>query len=673
MAIAFEPLSYWWLAAVAAALAAAAAAYGALRLRGLVAARSWVLFLLLRLGAVAAVILYVLGPAVEFRGAARVGPPVAVLVDSSASMDFAAGGQPRLAGALAVARGVAAAVQANGGSYRFYDFAAARRPWGEYVPDEAAVKEGPRARTDAGGALAELAARFGPDGLAAVVVLSDGAWDAPPASEGLPPCLTMAVGVEPPPGRVFITGVDAPATVTAGTSFDVRVRYFSTLGAGDTAAVSVAEGETAERTYRLAVGPGRGEVHAKVKATGPGDRFYRLRVAPGAGERWFHTRVLARPLRIWYWEMAGDADFAFLRRALATNADFDFGYRLDVGDRSISSGRPAPAESDIVVVGNPRAAKLTGAAGDALERVVAAGGGLLFVITARPVDLAALTSGALGRLLPVRDVTQAKEVPGGPLTATSLPGAVTVGAAAPRASHVWRLGVLKEGATPAWQAPDGTPALVFMPYGLGRVALLSAGGLFKWQLRGGDDEAELAAALVLSLYQEGARALAVSRRIVAPGETVEVTCRAAAEPTASLAGPGGNVRPLALTNVGADLWAGDAELPRTGRYEVTARLPTPSGVDVEKAAIMATPSAAEYAAFRARPAPLRALAAATGGRYFDEGDGAALAAAAADIVRAAPRERTRTRRRLWPAWLAFPAALLFLLGEWILRRRAGLR
>ena len=166
--------------------------------------------------------------------------------------------------------------------------------------------------------------------------------------------------------------------------------------------------------------------------------------------------------------------------------------------------------------------------------------------------------------------------------------------------------------------------------------------------------------------------MAVSRHVAAPGDAVEVSCRAAAEPTVVYADPAGAVKRVALARVGDEFWAGEFEVAAEGRYELTARSPAAGATEVTKTAVLVKPAASEYRAFIPRLEPLKALAAATGGEYFDPGDVDGLARAVAARVEAAPRVVATARRDIWPAWLAFPVALAFLVVDWILRRRTGL-
>jgi hypothetical protein len=667
-------MAYWWVAAAAAAAAGIAAAIAFARIRR--ATGSWraTAFLALRLAAVAAVLIYVLGPVWNYESAKSAAPPVAILIDSSASMDLGAAEGTRLAASLAAAKEVREAVRAGGGRCVVHDFAALRRPWGDSIPEEETLQEDAvgRERTDAAGALREVAGLYGLGGLAAAVVLSDGAWDGAPAAEALPPCFAMAPTVEPPAGSVFVTGVEAPAVALPGTDFEARIQYYSAVREGAvTAHVAEGDGPPTDFTIKPKEGAGAATVRARVDEAG--DHFFRVWVSPGWGETWFHVNVLDRPMNVWYWEMAGDADFAFLKRALAAHAGFSVDYRLDVGDAVLGSAARPPEDTDVIVLGNPRAARLGAGEAEAVERHVARGGGLLVIVSARPVDATALSRRTLARLLPVRAQSDAVEGRGGELSATSYPGEPAVTARPPAVTHVWHLGPLKESATSLWRSAAGTPALAAMPYGLGRVALLSAGGLYRWQLgRGGDDLARLAAALMLILYNEQAEPLVVSRHVVERGDVVEVTCRSAVEPVAAYGHPDGSVKRIALAPAGEGLWAGEIEAEAEGKYEITARSTGGAGAEVEKAAIVARPRSTEYDAYRPRPERLRALAEATGGRYFEPTEGDALARAVAARVREAPRVAVPGRRGLWPAWLAFPAALLCLAAEWFLRRRAGL-
>lgn len=672
MGITFEPTPYWWVAAAAAATAVVAAGIAFARVRRATGLPRAAALLALRVAAVAAVLLYVLGPGWNYESAKSAAPPVAILVDSSASMGLGAPEGTRLAGSLAAAKEVREAVIANGGCCVVHDFAALRRPWGDSIPDEKTLSKGTgRERTDAAAALREIAARYGEKGLAAAVVLSDGAWDSAPSAEALPPCFAMAPAVEPPAGSVFVTGVEAPAVVLPGTDFEARIQYYSTVGEGAVTA-RVAEGDNPPAEFVIKPKEGAGTAVVRARVDEPGDHFFRVWVSPGWGETWFHVKVLDRPMNVWYWEMAGDADFAFLKRALASHAGFRVDYRLDVGDAVLGSAARPPEDTDVIVLGNPRAARL-GAEVEAVERHVARGGGLLVVVSARPVDTAALSRGTLARLLPVRAQPDVAEGRGGELSAESYPGVSAVAASPPAVTHVWHLGPLKESAAPLWRSAAGTAALATMPYGLGRVALLSAGGLYRWALgRGGDELTRLAAALMLVLYNEQDEALAVSRHVVEPGDVVEVTCRGAVEPVAAYGHPDGAVKRVALAPAGEGLWAGEIEADAEGRYEITARFTGAAGAEVEKTTIVARPPSAEYDAYLPRPARLRGLAEATGGRYFEPTEAEALARAVAARVREAPRVAVPGRRGLWPPWLAFPAALLCLAAEWFLRRRAGL-
>jgi hypothetical protein len=675
MEFVFEPKPLWQVAAGAAAVAAAAAVVGAARVSRLVGGGRAAALCALRVGALAALLLWVLAPRQVYYATASAAPPVAILVDSSASMDLETEEGSRLARALAAAREVGDAVERAGGEYRLYDFAADSRPWGADVPTGEAVRapETRRSRSDAARALRRLASYSGREGLAAAVVLSDGGWEALPALEELPPCFTLAPAAAPPPASVHLSAVTLPALVLPGTAFDVRASYYSTREAGAEARVEVAEEGAEGVEYAFRPAAGRGELVASVVATEPGPHFYRLRVAPGGGDRWFHVRVLERPLRVWYHEMAGDADFAFFKRALTSHRGFDVEFRLDLAEGGVGSVGGPPADVDVAVLGNPRPGALSAAEAEALERHVASGGGLLIIASARPAAARALAEGALGRLAPVH-ARAAGEVRGGALREAAFPGAPGLAVSPPRLTHAWDLGPPKASTTPVWLAADGTPAFVVMPYGLGRVGLLAGGGLFEWHLLAPGDGGllRLAPALILALYGERREDVAVSRPLAAPGEAVEVTCRAVTEPTVVAAGPAGEVFRLGLRRAAEDLWVGRFAAEHEGRYEVTARLPAAGGVRVERAAVRVVAPTAEYEAFFPRPERLRALAEATGGRHFAPGEQDRLAEAVAGRVAAAPAIREPKRRQVWPPVAAFATALLLLAADWYWRRRLGL-
>jgi hypothetical protein len=210
-----------------------------------------------------------------------------------------------------------------------------------------------------------------------------------------------------------------------------------------------------------------------------------------------------------------------------------------------------------------------------------------------------------------------------------------------------------------------------MPYGLGRVALYAGAGWFGDRLAGGPYDAA-GAALILALYDPYAGPLALSRRIVSPGDVVEVTCRAPVEPTVTLAAPGG-LTAVPMLAAGGGLWVGRVAADARGRYDLTARVAGAAAGGVERASFLVVAPDEESAVVTARPEVLANLAAATGGRAFAEGQERELAAAAAAAVKAAPREKITVEKSLWPPWLAFAAALACLGGAWFVRRRAGLR
>ena len=587
-------------------------------------------------------------------------------------MEFADGGRTRLAEAVAAARRLAGAVRGADGSYLVYDFASSRRAWGIYVPGEKDLKTGERDRTRAAEALAELNRLFGRGGLAAVALVSDGVWDAQPAAAGLPPVYTLVTGARPPAGMVFPEEAKAAAVVTPGTKAEVRLKYYSTLPDGAPATVNVAEEGGGAASFTVKTKAGANEAAAPLAAGAPGDHFYRLRVTPGAGEAWVHTRVLTWPLVIWYREMAGDADFSFLKRALASNAGFDLKYNLELNGGSVPAAAAPPERANVIIYGNPRVNRITAADAGALERHVAEGGGLLIVTSAGPPDTAAL-AGPLGRLAPIVPSGAAAEAPGGVLVPAAWPGAPAVMAAPPAVSYTWRLGELKATAAPVWKTPGGVPALVIGRYGLGRVGLLAAGGFYKRQLAvGGEELARWAAALVLALYGDASEPLTLSRPLASPDEVVELTVRATVEPTVVVADPRGEVATVATSPVGEGLWAGEIQPEGPGRYDVTARIPD-ARAEVAKASFVAVPPAEEGRAFRPRPERLAALAAATGGRAFGPGALEEMATAVAARVRAQPRLATTEERAIWPAWLAFTLALACLAAEWFTRRRAGLK
>lgn len=670
----FEPVSFWWAAAAAAALAAGAAVWGALRARRLAGGRLAFGLLALRLLACLSLLAFVLGPRLETIRASRAAACVAVVIDSSSSMDLDAGGEKRMEAALRAVAAVERAVGREHGRVFFYDVAAERRVWSRHLPTARELAGGGRGQSRMAAGLAEIGRAFRPGSLSSLVVLSDGVWPAEPDGAGLPPCFTYAAAGEAPAGMVFLVEAEAPALVSVGAAAEVKLRYFSTLAEGGRAVVTVEEFGAGREAFPVATKAGSHEAVVSLRLERPGEHFFRVSAAPGFGCLWVRLRVLERPLKIWYREMAGDADSGFLRRSLANNAGFDVIYRLDLPGGVSPANVSAPLEPDIIILGNPRAARPAAADIDLLEAHLLRGGGLLVVASAYPPDRGVLTAGPLARFLPVAG-TKVELEAGGPLRRSTYPGVPALTPPA-EAGWVWRIGTPRPGAAVVWETAAGAPALITTRYGLGRVALLTAGGLYRNRLAAGGDAYDRAAAgLALTLFDESSEPLALSRRIVAAGEPVEVSCRALLEPTVSYSGPAGGVAAAALSAAEEGLWAGwiTTDGPAPARYDLTARIPTPAGIRVERGALLAVPPDDETAAGRPRPEALARLAAATGGRAFVRGQEEELAAAVAARVHTLPPARVPVRRILWPAWLAAATAISAVALEWFLRRRVGLR
>lgn len=671
MTFRFQPEPYWEVAVAGGVLALAAAAWGYYNARR--AGFTWVATaaFALRAGAIAAVLLFVGNPCLEYQRLKR-NIAFAILVDSSASMDYAtASGTSRLGKALATARLVARAVEDAGGEVRFFDFARYRRPWGNRVPEESYVRRGDRSASDGARALRELMEIYRPP-FAGIVVLSDGRWDWGPDVGHTAPCYTMHIGTTPA-NSVFLYEPDVPALALPGTTVPAHVRYETTLPPGKTCNITVTEYGGAATTYRAVPAGPRGELTAHVTVAGQGDHFYRLTAEPAGNDRWVHVFVPASRVKVWYWEMAGDADFAFLRRALAANEAFEVHYRLDVGGAVLGDAASPPPGTDIIIIGNPRERALAGGPARDITSRVANGGGLLFVVTARPPDAAALTRGAFAALTPVKVTGAVEERVEGKLRVNDA-GRLYGDLAPPAMSHVWKLGELKPAAVAVWETAAGTPALTFMPYGLGRVGLLAAGGLYR-QPRDADKNLlpQLAAAVILSLVTNQGEPVSCNPPVTEVRDRVEIVCRSAKPAEVTVADPTGKVWAVALRPVGADAYVGEFEPGAPGRHVVTARVLRPDGdAEIVKRAFLATAGTEEKNAWHGRPEVLRHLAFTTGGSFFAEGQEDALARAVAAAVRRSPATPVTVTRRLWPPYVALAVGLLCLAAEWFARRRAGL-
>ena len=535
-----------------------------------------------------------------------------VLLDASLSMDAAPG---RWRAASDTARAL--------GDVRWFGDA---RPWTDSAPD--------RGRSELAGALASAASTG-----QRVVVVTDGELD---DGGDLSTDLLAAAGVvllpRPPVPDLAITEVSAPRRVTVGDTVTVTAEL-RLLGssAPDSATVAVALGSRQLGRVRVGVAPGASvpvAISLDTKGIAAGTQVLRVAIiGAGDGEPRDDGRLVAVELAatpgVVLLAGPGDWDARFLFRTLREVADLPVkGYvRLEAdrwrdmdGLREVGPGavRAAAKSADLLVVrGNAEGTDAsTGARGILRWPAGVSEGGEWYVAPApvSPVGMAFLG------------------VPSESLPPVSGSAPLVAGAGD------WVGLTAREG-----RRGTPRPVLLGRQSGPRREVLVGAEGFWRWAFRGGPSgdvyRATIASSVSWLLAQPvtGAAAARAVRPVVDQGLPVvfERTADSTTSVAVSLDGPGGAREDTLRFDGGgrASLWLP----PGVYRY----RLAGPGGgagtvaVDAWSREWMIRP-----ASVQARPMPA-----------------------------AGPGER-RTARA-WP-WL-YALVLLALAGEWLARRRLGLR
>jgi hypothetical protein len=577
--------------------------------------------------------------------------------------------------------------------------------------------------------LADWARRWGREGAAGVVVISDGLDTAggPPVSIGVP-CWVMEV--EPPASapapRVTVWQLEPPRRAAAGTETSVRVVLQGWDVEGRDVPVELwSEGrKVADQRVRFTR---RGEVleaRLPLKPERPGSYAYELRVNdpaadPAAKSQPFVVVVRQEGRSVLMLSDSLSFEGKFLRRALTTdrNVRLDSYARWQDG-RWASLGDGAGAAKDTldlspaglasraaVVLADVSPDALTPPQWQALTDYSNNGGGL--VVLGGPNLLgSAAASASLGRLLPVptpapfRDgrfgvkLTDAglRHPVFGPLFEVvkdfpALQGANSATGVAGNAQ------VLMEAIADG----QARPLVVVKQQGAGRVAVVLSNTLWRWRVAAPGWTGRQSAYDTfwsqlldwLTPDQEGLQSggrleLTTDRPFYRQGDRVVVQAEwigKGAAPFGSIAAvvkpPTGNSKPLALS---AAVWQnadgrrvvgfqGETEASDTGVHEVEAQAAWTGG---EVREMLRFAVAAAPAERRGEPPDaefLKGIAKQSGGGYFSRDDGKKWLAGLPQPKRQTDREVVSD---IWNHPLAAVVLLGLLAGEWWLRRRRGL-
>lgn len=665
----------------------------------------------------AAVLVLLAQPTLELATLAPGANTVAVLVDNSESMSFAAGagdGSRLEVARSAVARFLQPSLAPVADVETFAFGAATRRaPLTELRADE------PRTRLVR--AIADVTASFRGTPLAAVVVLSDGADNGDDGLDALAaagvPVHTVGIGPATLPGEVQLVGVtlpsEAPPESRVVAELDVRHSSAGPL------LVKVFDGARLVAAQEAELRAGREQQRVAVAFdSGPGGiRELDFVVEPPPGDRLAGNNRQERLLtvseqnrRVLYLEGEPRWEYKFLRRAVAGDRVLRLTswlrtterktYRQDVRDPDeLRAGFPEDRAGlygyDVIVLGSLAAPYLTDEQHGWLERFVGERGGSLLALAGRE----ALADGGwdvvpLAQALPVRLTRQAtagyRAVEGrvrptaaglrSPMVQLFDAEGVDPWPSLPPLGDHQPLGEPKPAATTLLEVLiDGEPQplLVTQPYGLGTTAVLATATTWRWQMRTPphDRRHTLFWRQLLRQLAEAARQRRDVRIAVADdGIGVTVVERDElfaplrdARAHARVIGPGGSEARFDLERA-QEPGLLEARVPATapGVYRIDVH-PADAPEPITRFVRIGGERAEHFEPVR-NDALLQRIAEATGGRYWRPEE-------TGNIARALTFGAAGVKRiEQFPLW-DMPVLFVLLVGlkgsEWLLRRRWG--
>ncbi len=641
---------------------------------------------------------------------------LAILVDTSSSMDLRDG---RRDTRLERARQLAARLREAAPSGLGVEVLAFDTRVRAALPDTLPPGERPG---DPAAILAGLGTEARLSGRAGIVVLSDGG-DEPVAVAQPPACPVWIAGFGPAAGTTpdngAVAALDLPASAEVDSEVPIAVELSATGAPGFLArlgAVPVTLEEGRDGAWRE-VGRQQldlrsGRARATFTRTWHAPASVRLRASlgeqPGEASLLDNRReaaldVRTRGLHVLYFTREIGSEFRTLRQELGRDPGLTFtallrtvaserlgdrysllGERLD-GDTALERGFPGEAAGlaryGVIILGAFEASAWRPAEAEALRRHIESGAGL--------VILAGETCAAGGGLAALSPCP-----PLGGLDRGSFPIAV------PPASHpvadglaalfagasldtLARIGAPRAGAVVALTAGN-RPLVAVQAYGRGRSALVASNTL--WRLAGPGPAGEGYGRLWRQLVRWGAGSvdeggdlrLRWDKDRYRPGEEAVATIIPAADAhlsiVADLTAPDGTARAVALEpspDDGPGALRARLRLSERGawRFRVEGRRDGAAGQAVERTLHVA-PRQGEGARLVPDHAALARVAEACGGSYAPEDEAEALVERISTRLTGAPVVIERAPWPLQPPWL-LGLALALLISEWSLRRKAG--
>jgi uncharacterized membrane protein len=607
----------------------------------------------------------------------------------------------------------------------------------------AADLTGQGGRTDLATALAEVRRDFAGTPLAGLVVATDGADNGGhPISDPLLtlraakiPVFTVGIGRERFERDVAIDRVEVPRSTLRGAVLLGNVAVRARGVAGQELALTVEDGGriVATRAVMVPRGVEVVTVPIRIPPLEPGVRHLEVSVRPVPGEAVSQNNVLAAQVRVrdrrekvLYLEGTVRPEFAFLRRAAATDSNLQVvglqrtssGKFLRLGvDDSVELVRGFPTTRGELfqyrglLLGTVEASFFTS---DQLrmiaEFVGERGGGLLALGGRSSFGEGSYEGTTVADALPVRFQNRQADSAEAPLELKIRPTPVGLTNAAllltareddnparwdslPPLTSVNRLGTVKPGATILLEGtPAGggnpVPVLAFQRYGRGRALTFGVQDSWLWQMHASipvEDQTHetLWRQLIRWLLEDvpDRLNLTVSPERPVPGERVTLRAELAdsgfnrvndAAVLARITSPDGSVDTLALDwSLGQDgVYAGSFVASGEGRYRV--ELEAHRGRDtlrIEPEQLEVADRGADFLNAEMRSPLLKRIAEETGGRFYTA---ATVGKLPDDVVYTESGVTVRETRDLWDMPVVFLALMLLLGAEWVYRRRRGL-
>ena len=352
----------------------------------------------LRLAAVGLLVLFALGPKLEWSGVTERPPRITVLVDRSESMSFTdpAGPRPRIVQDVLSSAGIRHLTENAEVRWQSFDRAvqAADPDRMSFTGDATAI----------GTALLEQRRDVpAPD---AVLLVSDGANTAGPdpvrsAAEINLPVYTIGVGDSLPRADIRVAGVSGPTITFAGKPFTARVTLENTGMPSGRVTLRVISGRTNVVRQVITLPPSGRRTDVAVEITPPEEGLKRYTVAVDSvpGESFarnnlgaFTTRVLKSKRKVLFLADAPGPDVAFWMRFFARRGDWDvhswFAPHPRRRTAALELNSDTLAATDLIIWHDLRPGALTTAQLGVLKSAVEDGAGMI-AVTARnglPLD-----------------------------------------------------------------------------------------------------------------------------------------------------------------------------------------------------------------------------------------------------------------------------------------------